>query len=80
MSYTGNQGGTVLFDSLKIKGTVLLIRLAEIKSGALELRSLCFGKEPSPRSQKFGEMKFNFQIPNNPNYGNSGKANSDIGQ
>ena len=48
MSYTGNQGGTVLFDSLKIKGTGLLIRIAELKSGALELRSLCFGKEPSP--------------------------------
>ena len=50
MSYTGNQGGTVLFDSLKIRGTVLLIRIAEIKSGALGLRPLCFGKAPSPRS------------------------------
>ena len=25
-------------------------------------------------------MKFNFQIPNNPNYGNHGKANKSIGQ
>ena len=25
-------------------------------------------------------MKFNFQIPNNPNYGNHSKANKSIGQ
>ena len=32
------------------KGGDLLIRLAEIKSGALGLRSLCFSKEPSLHS------------------------------
>ena len=35
------------------KGGDLLIRLAEIKSGALGLRSLCFSKEPSPPSLQF---------------------------
>lgn len=50
-----------------------MVELAE-SGGGLSIR---FGKEASPRSC---EMKFNFQIPNNPNYGNSGKANSDIGQ
>ena len=29
---------------------------------------------------KGNSMKINFQIPNNPNYGNNGKANSNIGQ
>ena len=37
-------------------GTVLLIRLAEIKSGALGLRPLCFGKVP-PHPRKINPNK-----------------------
>ena len=59
----------------------------QFKSGGAKIRYAYVGKKEDETILEYVEtnifgktMKFNFQIPNNPNYGNHGKANKSIGQ